>query len=110
MGEVTRTMSQGGHPVTGVGVYLGVFAALMVLTVITVAAAWVDMGLLNTPVALAIAGTKATIVVLFFMEVRHAHPITKLVVVSGLLWMIILLVLTFNDYISRGWLYRPQGW
>ena len=61
-------MSQGGHPVTGVGVYIGVFAALMVLTIITVAAASVDIGLLNTPVALAIAGTKATIVILFFME------------------------------------------
>lgn len=110
MGEVTSSMSQSGHPVTGVGVYIGVFAALMVFTVITVAAAWVDMGLLNTPVALAIAGTKATIVVLFFMEVRHAHPITKLVVVSGLLWLVILLVLTFSDYLGRGWLYRPQGW
>jgi cytochrome c oxidase subunit 4 len=110
MAEVITKMSQNGHPVTSAAVYIGVFATLMVLTVITVAVAWVDLGLLNTPVALAIAGAKATVVVLFFMEVRHAHPITKLVVVSGLLWLVILLVLTFNDYIGRGWMYRPQGW
>lgn len=90
--------------------YIGIFLALMVLTVITVAVAWVDLGLLNTPVALLIAGTKASLVVLFFMEVRHAHPITKLVVISSILWLVILGILTFSDYLGRGWLYRPQGW
>ncbi|MCC6590737.1 MAG: cytochrome C oxidase subunit IV family protein [Bryobacterales bacterium] len=105
-------MSQANHThsVTSAGLYIGIFLALMVLTILTVAAAWVDMGLLNTPIALLIAGTKATLVVLFFMEVRHAHPITKLAVISAILWLVILGVLTFSDYISRGWLYRPQNW
>lgn len=103
-------MSQQGHTVTGISVYIGIFLALMVLTVITVGAAMVDMGWLNTPVALLIAGTKASLVILFFMEVRHAHPITKMVVLSGLLWLIILGALTFSDYYGRTIFYRPQGW
>ncbi len=103
-------MSAHSHPVTGVGVYIAVFLALMFFTAITVGVAWVDLGFLNTPVALLIAGTKATIVVLFFMEVRHAHPITKLVVISAVLWLVILGALTFSDYFGRTIFYRPQGW
>ena len=49
-------------------IYVSVFAALMVLTLLTVAAARVDLGRLNTVVALTIAVTKALLVVLFFMD------------------------------------------
>ena len=100
----------GSHAIASPGTYVGVFLALMVLTALTVAVAWVDLGLLNTPVALAIAGAKAALVVWFFMEVRHAHPVTKLVMLSAVVWLVILGALTFSDYMSRSWLYRPQSW
>ncbi len=92
--------SHGVH-VEPIGVYLGVFAALMALTVATVLAARVDLGALNLVVALAIAATKATLVILFFMHVRHGTRLTKLVVVGALVWLVILLVLTMGDYVTR---------
>jgi caa(3)-type oxidase subunit IV len=71
-----------GH-VSPKSVYYSIFGALMVLTVITVAAAFVNLGSLNFPVALAIAIIKATLVVLFFMHVKYSSRLTKLVVLPA---------------------------
>ena len=66
-----------GH-VTPLGVYLAIFATLMVLTGVTVVVAYVDLGQANIFIALGIAGFKATLVVLYFMHVAHASRLTKL--------------------------------
>ena len=83
--------------------YYWVFAALIVGTALTVAAAFVDLGVLNNVVMLAIAITKATLVVLFFMHVRWSTRLTWVVVCSGFFWLLILFGLTMTDYLSRGW-------
>lgn len=95
-----------GH-VTPLSVYLAVFAALMVLTVVTVLVAYVDLGQFNKVVALGIAGFKAVIVVLYFMHVKHASRLTKVIVVSGLFFLAILMALTMLDYGSRMWVSPP---
>ena len=92
------------------GLYVAIFAALMALTAVTVAAAYVNLGPWSPVVAVAIAGVKATLVVLYFMHVRHMPALTQLTVVAGVLWLVILLTLTFGDYASRAWQYRPGGW
>ena len=61
-------------------------------------------GPLNNVVALTIAVTKATLVILYFMHVRYSPSITKLVAAGSFLWLIILLSITMADYISRDWL------
>ncbi|MCS6953356.1 MAG: cytochrome C oxidase subunit IV family protein [Bryobacterales bacterium] len=91
-------------------VYLAVFAALMVLTVLTVWVSYFDMGDLSIVVALAIAVTKATLVVLFFMHARHSPRLTKFVIAAGFCWLVILIGLTLSDYFTRTWLPLPQGW
>jgi cytochrome c oxidase subunit 4 len=93
--------------VSPLSVYLAVFATLMVLTGVTVAVAYVNLGALNKVVALGIASFKATIVVLYFMHVKYASRLTKLVVVSGLFFLAILLSLTMSDYGSREWVNPP---
>ena len=93
-----------GQHVTSVRTYLLIFAALMVLTAVTVAVAFVDMGSFNDVVALAIAVVKAVLVVLFFMHVLHSSRMTKLSIVGGFLWLLILLALTLSDYFSRSFL------
>ncbi len=90
-------------------VYVAVFAALMVLTGVTVWASGQDFGPLNTVVALAIAITKAALVVLFFMHVKYGTKLTKLIVVGSFVWLAILLSVTLSDYWSRGWLARPDA-
>ena len=62
-----------------------VFVVVVVLTVITAAVASSTSDFLNTPIALGIAVFKASLVVWFFMGVRWNTPLTKVVVVAGLL-------------------------
>ena len=88
--------------VTPIRVYLMVFAILMVGTALTVWAAFINMGPLNDVVAMAIAVTKATFVVLYFMHVRHSSRLTKITVVAGFLWLAILVALLLSDYFTRG--------
>jgi len=87
--------------VTSKTIYFLVFLALMVLTALTVWVAFYDLGPWSDIVAMAIAVTKATLVVLFFMHVYHATRLTKLVVVAGFFWLLILFVFTLNDYLTR---------
>jgi cytochrome c oxidase subunit 4 len=90
-----------GH-VSPKSVYYSIFAALMLFTALTVFAAFVNLGSLNFPVALAIAVIKATLVVLFFMHVKYSSHLTKLVVVTSLFFLFILLGESFMDYATRG--------
>jgi len=98
------------HGVVPKSTYYMVFAALLTLTAVTVGVTYIHMGRFNLIVALLIAITKASLVVLFFMNVKNSSPLTKLFVVAGLFWMGLLVVLTFSDYVSRGWLAVPQSW
>ena len=91
-----------GH-VAPKSMYYGVFGALMVGTALTVGAAFIDMGALNNVVMLAIAITKALLVILFFMHVRWSTRLTWLVVASGFFWLLILFGITMSDYLTRGW-------
>lgn len=80
-----------------------IFAALLVLTGTTVWAAFVNLGWFNPVAALMIACAKMLLVALFFMEIRHSSRITKITVGAGLFWLMILLVLTLSDYLTRWW-------
>ena len=84
-------------------VYVTVFLALCVLTVLTVAAAGFDFGRLNLLVALGIAVTKATLVVLYFMHARYGNRLIWVFVICGVLWLGVLLALLMSDYAGRGW-------
>ena len=90
-----------GHPhIVPIPVYLAVFAALMVGTYLTVWAAGKDFGALNTVVAMGIAVTKATLVVLFFMHVKYSPRLTQLVVAAAIAFLALLVLGTVNDYYS----------
>lgn len=96
-----------GH-VAPVRLYLTIFAALMVLTVVTIGVAFVNLGPINFPIALAIAICKATLVILFFMHVKESSRLTKLIVGTGFFFLLVLFTLTLTDYLSRGWSTMPQ--
>lgn len=83
--------------------YFAVFFALMILTVLTVWVSRIDLGAMNTAVAMAIAIVKALVVILWFMHVIHSPRLTWIVVISSFLWLAVLFVLTFSDYLTRHW-------
>jgi len=92
--------------------YFVVFAALMVLLVATVAAAFIPHsgGFLNVGLALAIAVIKATLVILFFMHVVDANRLTKLFVAGTFIWLVVMFAFTFTDYLSREGTQASKGW
>ena len=98
-----------GH-IVAKSVYFLVFFTLLALTALTTAIAFVDLGAMNTVAALAIAVTKATLVVLFFMHVKYSPGLTRIVVVAGFFWLAILLALTLSDFFTRSWTPIPSGW
>src|SRR5882757_8191554 len=83
--------------------YAMVFGTLLVFTGVTVGAAYVELGVFNPIVALAIACTKAVIVILFFMHVKYQSNLVKLTVGAGFFTFLVLITMTLTDYISRAW-------
>jgi cytochrome c oxidase subunit 4 len=83
-------------------VYWKVFGALMLLLAITWSVGYLNLGPFNLIFALAIAITKALLVVLFFMHIKGSSPLLHLAAGAGLLWLLILISLTLGDYITRG--------
>ena len=85
-------------------IYIAVWASLMVLTVVTAAVSRIDLKEASAVVALIIATTKASLVVLFFMGVKYiSQRMTKVVIVAGLFWLGILIALSMTDYATRAW-------
>jgi cytochrome c oxidase subunit 4 len=96
-------MSERAHA-SSTRLYLGIYAALLLGTYLTVQIAFFDLGSLNVVAALTIAFLKAIAVVLYFMHMRHSTRLTWAVAAGGLFWLGILLVLTLGDYLTRSWL------
>ncbi len=92
-----------------VRIYVTIFLVLLVGTALTVWAAFVNFpGPLNNIVAMTIAITKATFVVLYFMHVRYSTRLIWVILAAALFWMAILFAFTFSDYWTRDWI--PVGY
>ena len=96
------------HHAIPLRVYYLVFSTLILLTLITIEVAFWDIGILTFWVALGIASFKATLVVLYFMHVRYSHPLVWLFAAAGFVFLAILVVLTLNDPLTRGWQFQVQ--
>jgi cytochrome c oxidase subunit IV len=91
------------HHIIAPKTYIAVFVTLLVFTGITVGAAYVDLGVLNPVVALAIACFKAVVVILFFMHVKFQSKLVKMTVGAGFFTFLVLITMTLTDYMSRAW-------
>jgi cytochrome c oxidase subunit IV len=91
------------HHIVPKSIYYLIFLALMLGTGLTWWVATIDLGAMNNVIMLTIAVTKATLVVLFFMHVKYSSKLTWLVVAGSIFFLLILIVLTLNDYLARGW-------
>ena len=99
--------SHGAGHVSPISLYVTIFLALMVLTALTVGAAFVNLGQFNFLVAMIIAIFKASLVVWYFMHVKYQSRLTKLTVATGLFFLAILLGLMLVDYGSKGFTPMP---
>lgn len=83
--------------VTPVKILAGVWAGLMVLTILTVAATRVDLGGANLWIALAIATVKAGLVALYFMHLRYDKPFNSVVFLAALLFVALFVAIALVD-------------
>ena len=79
-----------------------VFGALIFLTIFTVISSRVDLGILNVPLAMLIATTKAALVVGFFMALKYDNRVNSLVFAVGVLFVVVFLSFTLLDTSFRG--------
>ncbi len=82
-------------------IYVVILLALLLGTYLTVSAALRDFGPWNIVIALTIATSKATLVVLYFMHLRYSPKRTQLVIIAGIFWLAVMLFMTLSDYITR---------
>jgi cytochrome c oxidase subunit 4 len=85
-------------------VLIAVFAALIVLTIITVAVTYVDLGALNIWVALGIAALKGTLVGLYFMHLRYDSPFHSLCLIGSFVFVYLFIAISLMDSLS----YKPN--
>lgn len=87
--------------------YVSIWIILLFFTALTTGVAFIDLGSLNTVVALAIAICKAGIVVLFFMHARHSEKLVRVVIGVAIFWLLILIVISTTDFATRNLLPTP---
>jgi cytochrome c oxidase subunit 4 len=82
--------------------YLIVYGALMSLMALTLVAALFDLGIVNFALAMGIATVKMVLIILYFMHVRYSDRLTWVFSSAAIVWLLILIALTLNDYFTRG--------
>lgn len=84
------------------------FIALIILTVITVAVSYVDLGIMNVPVAIGVASIKMLFVAIIFMGLRYEKGINSILFIGSFACIIIFLLFTFSDIGFRGTIYEEE--
>jgi cytochrome c oxidase subunit 4 len=99
------TENHAEHHIVSIPLYLMVFGILIVGTILTYFVALVDLDWIfpgaNTLVALLIAFTKMTFVVLYFMHVKYSSKLIWLTAIAGFFWLAIMFAFTMQDYLTR---------
>ncbi|MGE5567552.1 MAG: cytochrome C oxidase subunit IV family protein [Rhodospirillales bacterium] len=85
-----------------------IFIALLALTALTTGAAFIPLGPFNDALAILIAVSKATLVVLFFMNVKYSSRLTWAFAIAGFCWLAVLLGLSATDFFTRHWIPQPS--
>jgi cytochrome c oxidase subunit 4 len=84
--------------------YLLNYLTLMVLLLLTALASKAPLGAFKTPASLLIAAAKTSLVFLFFMQLWYQRGLIRIFALAGFFWLAIIAILTFSDYLTRGWL------
>ena len=94
-------MEQEHQHITSYRTYAIILAVLLFLTALTVFVTWFDFEALTIVVAMAIACVKVTIVISYFMHVKHDKLIFKLMIGMVFLLILVIFLILFSDYLFR---------
>lgn len=90
-----------GHHISPLRVYIAVFGALLLFTVLTYAVSFAGLGPAALPVAMLVACVKATLVVTFFMHLKYDEKFNRLVFLSSFFFMGVFFIITLTDVATR---------
>lgn len=96
--------------VVSASTYLKIYLLLLLLMALTLGASFVDLGAFHLVASLAIASSKALIIGLYFMHLHYSTTLVRVTAGAGVIWLLILLVLSMGDYVSRDWMPLPGDW
>lgn len=97
------------HHIVPLSIYLGVGAALFVLTGVTVAISFIKLGGWNVAVALCLASLKASLVALFFMHLKYDNKIYMVIFLTSLVFLAIFIIFILFDTLTRDQLYIEKA-
>lgn len=89
------------HHIIPLSTYIGVFAALLVLTALTVAASHFDFGAMNTVINLGIASIKASLVLAIFMHLKYDDRLYLIVILTSVFFLIVMYFFSILDILTR---------
>lgn len=89
------------HHILSYGKLAAVLAGLLALTLVTIGVSYVDLGFWNVPVALTIASTKVTLVLLFFMHLKYEGKAITWSFIATIFFLAIMITFTFWDVAFR---------
>ncbi len=78
-----------------------VYAAIIILTLVSVGLSSIGLGKFSLPIQLAIGSIQAGIVGFYFMHLRQGDRVVILTALSSIFWMMILFILFLTDYMTR---------
>lgn len=87
--------------------YVFAWLGLLGLTLANTLIAFLNLGVWSTVIAIGIATIMASIVAGFLMHALYETKVIKIIVAGGVIWFLIMVSLTLNDYVTRGWLPFP---
>jgi len=89
--------------------YITVFTALLVLTVVTVAVSFVDLGSYNLVIAMLVASIKASLVAMFFMHLYYDNKLNLIIFLTSLLFLAIFIIFIMFDTMTRDNIYKIKA-
>lgn len=83
--------------------FIAIWLALVILLFVMFGLSHFSLGALGTAIILVLSFFQMVLVMSFFMRLRTSPIVIRLVSVVGFVWLLILFVLAFSDYLTREW-------
>lgn len=81
-----------------------IYISLIALLVLTAIGAKLPLSAgVHDLLAFGISVAKTILIVLVFMEVRYNRGVVRVFAGAGLVWLFLLFLFTFTDYLTRSW-------
>jgi len=96
-----NTPSRQGPKIKPVSLYLWILLALQVLMLISIGSAFLNLGVFNVVICLAVAVTSALLLMVFFMHETPVRALTIMISAAGFIWLALLVGLSLTDFSVR---------